>query len=73
LVAGQAQQGRQEVLAFDLCGIRRHLLPDGAAEHNKKSYRQTLKIILLFTQNLSLSYQKYGFDIRDPENPIPDP
>ena len=39
----------------------------------RKVIKQTLKIILLFTQNLSRSYQKYGFDIRDPENPIPDP
>jgi hypothetical protein len=48
LVAGQAQQGRQEVLAFDLGGIRRHLLPDGAAEHNKKSYKTNTKNYITF-------------------------
>jgi hypothetical protein len=31
------------------------------------------RIIELLPQKLPLSYLKYGFEIRDPEKPIPDP
>jgi hypothetical protein len=40
----------------------------------KKKIRPNFqRIIELFSQILSLSSQKYGFGIRDPEKPIPDP
>ncbi len=34
---------------------------------------KTHRIIVLFTQNLSLSYQNYGFEIWDSEKTYPDP
>jgi hypothetical protein len=44
----------------------------------KKIWPNFLRIIEVFTQNLSLSSQKYGFGIQDPRSemrkkPIPDP
>jgi hypothetical protein len=39
----------------------------------KKIWANFQRIIELFTQKVSLSSQKYGFGIRDPEKTYPDP
>jgi hypothetical protein len=39
----------------------------------KKIWANFQRIIELFTQKIVTKLSKYGFEIRDPEKPIPDP
>jgi hypothetical protein len=39
----------------------------------KKIWANLQRIIELFTQKIAMSSQNYGFGIRNPEKPIPDP
>jgi hypothetical protein len=60
-------------LSYIFCSHKYHKIVNNFIFENVKKFifgAKTIRIIVFFTQNVVISYQKYGFGIRDPRSRI---